>query len=947
MKQRLKILIGLFFLFLLIVISIIVHHVKSKYSNRSLIIPKEDDTEELVVVVCNEDIEEWLDDYAPKYQKVTVYSKCGRQLQFKSKNVEVIQSPNIGTCDHGFLTYIIDRYNDLPDFVEFTKGWRPPIRKYYECLPCQKNIDQYLKKIYNFKLKYYDFYNSKNRNIVTTNYKPSYYNNMGEWIKHNNFIDESIYIRNTCNIILGGQFGIAAYNIRKTPKIVWENIRSQQKYPREEVDHFIERTWGPLLCKPEYKLVVVSIFKNEAHCIREWLQHYMRQGVEHFYMIDNGSTDNWKKEIKGLPVTIIVDTSPIDQIKLYNKYYLDIVKIKSDWVIVVDLDEFMYARKEYKNILEYLDKISEDIGEIQVSWKYFGTNNYIEQPESIIKSFTRRVNMDSNWREKCKKNRGFNHDIRKSIVRTINLTKLGIHTHSHNGKILKLMQDETENDLSNMPLHLNHYIVQSESFYNNKINRKGFSKFSTESQLHTTNFLEETKELFNEVEDLELSNIYDELLPLYTLNDAKGSIINNLNYEVAEQKILKDTLKNGDRVLQLGGNIGTSCITAGKINNLKVNHCVEPQSFLTKILKNNIKKNYSNAEIIHGIISEDCKDMKISSNDGDLAAFTEKSSHGEKVFCHSLHSIKPENGYTYLFMDCEGCAPGFIQEYGKELSKHPIHTIVYEEDQGDRLDPVDYTPVNNFMKQNNFKCEGNFHKVCKKQNSIIPKIIHKVLLNHTGIIVIDNDIKEAQESWTKYNKDYTLKLWNFSDCREYLINNFPNIYIETFDNLIPYSYKCDFFRFCLIYNEGGWYSDWKEVCLVLNLLDNLSQDGDIILFDDKNHKQKTPYQYTMTGFFGAIPKHYILKNTIDGIILNVKNKYYGRDCLYPTGPGILGEIVNKYSLKTLGYFDKNYYYHKKLGKIIEHKCKTCGQTQDWVNGNNYGKLWKEKKIYKN
>ena len=46
------------------------------------------------------------------------------------------------------------------------------------------------------------------------------------------------------------------------------------------------------------KLVIVSMFKNEAHCIREWLQHYMKQGVTHFYMIDNGSTDDWKNEIK-------------------------------------------------------------------------------------------------------------------------------------------------------------------------------------------------------------------------------------------------------------------------------------------------------------------------------------------------------------------------------------------------------------------------------------------------------------------------------------------------------------------------------------------------------------------------------------------------------------------------------------------------------------------------
>jgi hypothetical protein len=65
-------------LFLIVVIGLLVYHVKSKYTNTKLIIPKNHETEELVVVVCNEDIEEWLDKYTPTYQKVTVYNKCGK-----------------------------------------------------------------------------------------------------------------------------------------------------------------------------------------------------------------------------------------------------------------------------------------------------------------------------------------------------------------------------------------------------------------------------------------------------------------------------------------------------------------------------------------------------------------------------------------------------------------------------------------------------------------------------------------------------------------------------------------------------------------------------------------------------------------------------------------------------------------------------------------------------
>jgi len=118
--------------------------------------PKEKDIEELVIAMCNEDVS-WVDDYAHKYKLVTVYNKCGKVVKFKSPNVKVIKSPNIGTCDHAYLSYIINRYNTLPDFIEFTKGWRPPTGNYHNCLPCKEDKEHY-RNLMNFKLNDYNFF---------------------------------------------------------------------------------------------------------------------------------------------------------------------------------------------------------------------------------------------------------------------------------------------------------------------------------------------------------------------------------------------------------------------------------------------------------------------------------------------------------------------------------------------------------------------------------------------------------------------------------------------------------------------------------------------------------------------------------------------------------------------------------------------------------------------
>jgi hypothetical protein len=42
----------------------------------------------------------------------------------------------------------------------------------------------------------------------------------------------------------------------------------------------------------KYFLSTLSIAKNESMVIRDFIKHYQEQGVDHMYIIDNGSTDD-------------------------------------------------------------------------------------------------------------------------------------------------------------------------------------------------------------------------------------------------------------------------------------------------------------------------------------------------------------------------------------------------------------------------------------------------------------------------------------------------------------------------------------------------------------------------------------------------------------------------------------------------------------------------------
>jgi len=42
-----------------------------------------------------------------------------------------------------------------------------------------------------------------------------------------------------------------------------------------------------------FNLSVGALFKNESIIIKEWLEHYIYHGVEHFFLVDDNSDDNY------------------------------------------------------------------------------------------------------------------------------------------------------------------------------------------------------------------------------------------------------------------------------------------------------------------------------------------------------------------------------------------------------------------------------------------------------------------------------------------------------------------------------------------------------------------------------------------------------------------------------------------------------------------------------
>ncbi|MEP5614129.1 MAG: glycosyltransferase family 2 protein [Cyclobacteriaceae bacterium] len=269
-------------------------------------------------------------------------------------------------------------------------------------------------------------------------------------------------------------------------------------------------------------LTVVGIFKNESHVIREWVEHYLNEGVDNFVLINNGSTDDFQSQIADFvdngTVTIINDDARWAQIELYNKYFLSL-KGKSQWILICDLDEFVYARKGYKTIPSVLKKLSGNVGVIRLPWKVYGSSGRVEQPSEVIPSFLSRAKQDGGRKPWMADDR---NTLSKILVRPEFIRAFHIHFCFLNGRyhifgpdMKELSYPEIEEERSFQPiderllrnsyLHLNHYPLQSRNWFLDVKSQRGAADTEAYDQLRDTSYFEKYDLASSDVRDNELS----------------------------------------------------------------------------------------------------------------------------------------------------------------------------------------------------------------------------------------------------------------------------------------------------------------------------------------------------------------------------------------------------------------------------------------------------------
>jgi hypothetical protein len=204
-------------------------------------------------------------------------------------------------------------------------------------------------------------------------------------------------------------------------------------------------------------LAVGAMFKNEAHILKEWIEHYIYHGVEHFYLIDDASTDDSLQVLEPYIASGLVEVFTVHfpyylgrQKDLYNKYIFPRIK-ETQWLLMCDLDEFLWSPQSID--LKWVLRGCEHIGEIQVEHTMFGSSGLIEIPPSAVAAYTMRSE------ELCTQRPG----LRKYLINTrFEFKRLCVHSAE-----FERPEDEKNAFLLLGPewFRLNHYNCQAKKFW--------------------------------------------------------------------------------------------------------------------------------------------------------------------------------------------------------------------------------------------------------------------------------------------------------------------------------------------------------------------------------------------------------------------------------------------------------------------------------------------------
>jgi len=158
--------------------------------------------------------------------------------------------------------------------------------------------------------------------------------------------------------------------------------------PMQMYSQFVEK---PRKNKYKYFLSIATQFQQEGRFLKEWIEYHKLIGVDHFYLYNNNSTDDFLEVLEPYIESGEVDLIdwPSDPSRSWAmSQYCSVRRAIYDyqdetrWLAIMDVDEFLVPLEHY-SLIDFLNE-HEKYGQIVVMWRFFGTSGVEKIPEDQL-----------------------------------------------------------------------------------------------------------------------------------------------------------------------------------------------------------------------------------------------------------------------------------------------------------------------------------------------------------------------------------------------------------------------------------------------------------------------------------------------------------------------------------------------------------------------------------
>ena len=283
------------------------------------------------------------------------------------------------------------------------------------------------------------------------------------------------------------------------------------------------RRYGP----PDWSFAIGAVFRNEARYLAEWIEFHELMGVEHFFLYDDESTDNFLEVLQPW-----IDKGSVTLRKAEGRGQFSVYDHclrhgarRSRWIAFIDIDEFLFSPTG-QTLPEVMERYADYPG-VFVHWLLFGSSGHkTAPPGGTIRNFTKTIGVEGSIRDRFVHEPGTDKSQRvtgraihgKSIVDPRAIVWAGVHFPRRKLLWGHVVTERFERPQRPWPagtpftcdiLRINHYWTRSIEEFQDKLKR-GFFRQDPNVVRSLERHLERESQL-NQVEDREILRVVETL----------------------------------------------------------------------------------------------------------------------------------------------------------------------------------------------------------------------------------------------------------------------------------------------------------------------------------------------------------------------------------------------------------------------------------------------------